>query len=285
MNIPETFRQESSHKSDLWFNDAPPGEANYFKHDFGDYELEGRVLYNEAREDPWVLSIHGARADFTKSDAVAFGLQQRGYSILGMNLSGHSKAGVLEPEQTTLGNNIHEAESFFGYLDGGRKKVVIAYSLGGTPAIKLLEKHAEEIEKLILFYPGIYAKDAYNKHFGAEFRDSITRPFSYYDNDTIDLLRSFSGDLLLVKGQYDGLDPEGYGKPAGGSAGEVVVGEHKYYSPIPKEVIDLVYGAVPEERRLFIEIPECGHSVVLWMRQHKEEAERLLNQMDNFLKQ
>lgn len=283
MKIPETY-VESNHHDDLWFSDNPPGQASYFERSLGNYILEGRILYNETHEEPWVLSIHGARADFTKSDAVAFGLQQRGYSILGMNMSGHSKAGVLKPEQTTLGNNVREAEAFYDCLNDSRKKVVIAYSLGGTPALKLLEQHANEIDKLILFYPGIYTKEAYDKHFGTEFRDAITEPFSYRNNDTIELLRSFKGDLLLVKGQYDGLDPEVYGKLTGGSAGEVEIDGQKYYSPIPKEVIDLVYDAVSEERRQLIEVPDCGHSVVLWMRDHKSEAAKLLDQIDIFLK-
>lgn len=267
-----------------YFQDAPPGRAAYFEHTLGEYALDGRILYNQANDDPWVLSIHGARADFTKSDAVTFGLQERGYSILGMNLSGHSQAGVLEPEQTTLGNNIAEAEAFFGYLADGRKKTIIAYSLGGTPALKLLESHADEIDKLVLFYPGIYDKTAYDKPFGQSFREVIRQPFSYRNNDTIQLLQAFKGRLLLVKGQYDGLDPEQYGKQAGGSAGEVIVDGTTYYSPIPAEVIDMVYDAVPVDKRQLIEIPQCGHSVVLWMREHTDEAKELLDSVDTFLK-
>ena len=284
MKVPETPYTESKYHRDLWFGDQPPGHAAYFEQPFGEYALEGRILYNKTGDQPWVLSIHGARADFTKSDAVAFGLQRRGYSLLGMNMSGHSKAGVLAPKQTTLGDNVREVEAFYPYLDEGHPKVVIAYSLGGTPALKLLANHADEIDKLILFYPGIYIKGAYDKHFGAEFREAITRPFSYRDNDTLDLLRAFKGKLLLIKGQYDGLDPEAYGKPAGGSAGEVVVDGQTYYSPIPKEVIDMVYGAVPEDRRELIEVPNCGHSVVLWMREHPPEAEQLLDRIDAFLR-
>lgn len=280
---PKTPYSESKQLQNLWFQEKPPGRSAYFEHSCGSYTLEGRILYNEQDEDPWVLSVHGARADFTKSDAVAFGLQGRGYSLLGFNMSGHSKAGTLEPEQTTLGDNVREAESFFHCLDSQRKKVVIAYSLGGTLALKLLERHSDEIDKLVLFYPGIYSRDAYDKHFGAEFRDTITKPFSYHDNDTINLLRAFKGDLMLVKGQYDGLDPQRYGKSAGGSAGEVEVNGAKYYSPIPREVIDMVYGAVPEERRQLVEVPDCGHSVVLWMRDHPTEAAQILNQIDAFL--
>lgn len=89
---------------------------------------------------------------------------------------------------------------------------------------------------------------------------------------------------MLVKGQYDGLDPVAYGKPAGGSAGQVEIDGQEYYSPIPKEVIDMVLDAVPIERRQYVEIPDCGHSVVLWMRENPQGASELLRQIDVFLK-
>ena len=283
MRHPKELYMSSKHQEDLFVKDVPK-DAAYFQHEFGGVcSLEGRILYNKAHDAPWVLSVHGARTDSTKSDAVNLGLQRLGYSVLGMNLSGHSAAGVLKPEETTLQNNIDEVETFFEYLDSGRKKIVFAFSLGGTPALKLLEKHADEIDKLVLFYPGIYAKDAYTKHFGHEFKAAITKPYSYRENDTIDLLKAFSGKLLLILGEYDGLDPVRYGKPAGGSAGDVIVDGVSYYSPIPKEVIDMVYEALPAGQKDKIIIPRCGHSVVMWMRDHPVQARELLDKIDLFL--
>jgi pimeloyl-ACP methyl ester carboxylesterase len=278
------FSSHSRHQPDLNFTDKAPGRAAYFELSFGDYSLEARVLYNQQGQEPWVLSVHGARSDYTKANAVSFGLQARGYSLLGMSMSGHSKAGVLAPEQTSLGQNVREVAAFFDDLDRTRKKVVIGYSLGGTPALKLLERHAADIDKLVLFYPALYSREAYDQPFGQAFRQAISQPYSYRQNDTIGLLRAFPGKLLLVKGQYDGLDPEAYGQPAGTAAGDIQVGNKEYYSPIPKEVIDMVYGAVAPERRQFIEIPDCGHSVVLWLRDHPAAAEQLLDQIDAFLK-
>lgn len=277
------FYHQSKYQTDLSFNDTPPGEAVYFEQLFDSYALEGRILYNNAHDEPWILSIHGARGDYTKADAVSFGLQQRGNSLLGMALSGHSIAGVLPPEQTTLGNNVREAAAFFEHLRADRPKTVIGYSLGGTPALKLLEQYADQIDKLVLFYPAIYSQTAYGKHFGSEFREVISQPFSYRNNDVIDLLRRFKGRLLLVKGQYDGLDPQQYGKPAGTSAGEIKVAGKTYYSPIPKEVIDMVYSAVPKDRRELVEIPDCDHSIILWLREHPAEAEVFLDRLTQFL--
>jgi pimeloyl-ACP methyl ester carboxylesterase len=283
MKTPKHVYKTSKHSDDLLFKDPTPAGTEYFEEDFDGYALEARIVYNKNHEKPWVISVHGALSDFTKSNAVTFGLQERGFSQLGMNMSGHSAAGVLEPEQTTLGNNVAEVAQFYEYLDDMRPVVVIASSLGGTPGLKLLEQHSDQISKLVLFYPGIYTKSAYDKHFGQEFRDAISQLFSYRDNDTIELLRTYKGELLLIKGEYDGLAPEDYGKPAGSSAGTVTVDGTEYYSPIPKEVIDTVYDAVSEDRRQMIEIPKCGHSVVLWMRDNPKQADILLDQIRDFL--
>lgn len=280
--LPSTY-STSQYQDKLQFN-QPITDAVYFEHPFDGYALEGRILYNAKHDRPWVLSIHGARADATKSDSVSLPLRDRGYSVLSFNLSGHSAAGVLSPAATTLGNNVREAKAFFEYLDPTRPKVIIGYSLGGTPALKTLAQHLNEVDKLILFYPGIYTAEAYDKHFGAEFRETISRPYSYRDNDTVEVLRAFKGTLLLVKGEYDGLDPVAYGKPAGTSAGEVEIDGQMYSSPIPKEVIDMVYEAMPTGRRQYIEIPQCGHSVVQWLREHPTEAPRFIDQVESFLK-
>lgn len=234
-------------------------------------------------EKPNILSIHGARADYTKADAVTLALHEQGHSILGFNMSGHNEASGILPEQTSLNQNVQEAKAFFNYLDSTSPKTVIAYSLGGTPALNLLRDHTNEIEKMVLFYPGIYTSQAYDKSFGEAFRQEISRPFSYRENDTINLLQKFKGRLLLIKGEFDGLDPEEYGKPPGSSAGKVLVDSKEYYSPIPKDVIDMVHQAVPQEKRELIEIPNCDHSVILWMRENPKQAEIFINKLNEFL--
>lgn len=271
-------------KSQGLYSTELPENAQYLTHDFGAYSSEARIVYNQDREEPWVISIHGAKGDYTKNDLFTLGLRQRGYSVLSMTLSGHSVASGVAPEDTSLGNNMREVETFFEYLDPKRKKIVIGYSMGGTSALNLLREHAEEIEKLILFYPGIYDAAGYDKHFGPEFRSVISKPYSYRNNDTVELLRSFPGKVLLVCGEYDGLDPVAYGKPAGGSAGEVVVDGLTYYSPIPKEVIDMIMDAAPEGRKQFIEVAGCDHSIAPRLREQPEKAKQLLDQMATFLR-
>ena len=128
MKIPESSYTSSKHHKKLLFDSDPPGNTVYFDHSFQDYDLEARILYNSDGAIPWIFSVHGARGDFSKADAVAFGLQKRGYSLLSMNMSGHSKAGVLHPEQTTLGDNVGERWMHFINILMINAKVVIAYS-------------------------------------------------------------------------------------------------------------------------------------------------------------
>jgi dienelactone hydrolase len=271
-------------KSRGLYSSELPEDAQYLTHDFDVYSSEARIVYNQTHEEPWVISIHGAKGDYTKNDLFTLGLRKRGYSVLSMTLSGHSAASGVAPEETSLGNNMREAETFFKYLNPARKKIVIGYSMGGTSALNLLRGHADEIEKLILFYPGIYDVAGYDKHFGAEFRSVISQPYSYRNNDTIELLRSFPGKVLLICGEYDGLNPVAYGKPAGGSAGEIEINGLAYYSPIPKEVIDMIMDAAPEGRKQFIEVAGCDHSIAPRLREQPEKTEQLLNQIDSFLR-
>lgn len=275
--------ETSRNLADLHFKDVPPGKAAYFEKDFGEYALEGRILYNAEKEEPWLISIHGARGDFTKTNVISFELQRRGLSLLGMNLSGHSQASGVAPGQTSLANNIKEAEAFFSNLNPSRKKVVIGYSMGATSALSLLRNHAQEIEKLILFYPAVYDAGAYSKPFGEAFKSAINKPFSYRNNDTLELLRTFSGKVMLIMGEFDGLDPQLYGKPAGSSVGTLELNGRAIYSPIPKEVVDTILNVVPEHNMTYVVVPDCDHSIAPRLVEDQSMKNRLLGQMQQFL--
>lgn len=259
------------------------GEDSYFENNFGSYSLRGRILYNTEHDQPWVLSVHGARSDYAKSDTVTAGVRDRGYSVLGFNMSGHNPGSNIALEQTTLGNNIRETEAFYSYLDKRRKKAIIAYSLGATPALKILDSHLDEVDRIVLFGPAVYSVHAYDKTFGEEFRKTTSKPFSYRGNDVIAKLEAFPGKLLLIKGEYDGLAPLAYGKPPGTSAGKVEIGGNVYYSPIPQEVIEMILSAITPERREMIVIPGSDHSVVPWITAHPTEGASILDRIAVFL--
>jgi pimeloyl-ACP methyl ester carboxylesterase len=262
-------------------------DAAYVSHEFTHggkaYKLEGRILYNARHDKPHVLLIHGARSDYSKANTLSIGLQAHGISVLGMTMSGHSAASPLDNQETSLGNNIREAEKFFEDLDPNQPAIVMGFSLGGTPALKLLEKYSGRIGKIVLFYPGIYDKAPYDKPYGPAFRETISQSYSYKNNDTLALLSTFPGKVMLVHGEYDGLDPVEYGKPLGGSAGEVEIDGIKRYSPIPKEVMEMIADAVPARRFTHIVAPGVDHAMMLWMRKNPEAAQPLIAQIAQFI--
>ena len=266
------------------FPDCPPGKTRYFQHDFGHYALEARILFNRQEEWPSVFSIHGARSDYTSTNVLTFGLQQNDISTLSVNLSGHNASSPLALNNTSLQNNIAEASAFFDYLDCASPITVIAHSLGGAVALNLLKRHAAKIGKLILFCPAVYSKHAYDQSYGDDFRAAIRSPYSYRDNDTIELLEQFAGNMLLIYGQFDGLDPLAYGRPAGTSAGAIVIGNTPCYSPIPKEVVCMLADAVPDERMSLLTIPGCDHALMTWMRADQGRAGQVVERVTAFVK-
>lgn len=279
---PPQLADQPDQPDKLMSPEQPPGRAQYFQHRFGNYDLEARVTYNRDGDWPSVLSLHGARGDYTRANPVTFGLQRLGISVLAPNLSGHNPASPIRLDQTSLGQNIQEAHNFYDYLDRSQPRAVISYSMAGTATLEILRSHPGEIDRLILFYPALYSKRSYFEPFGDEFRSAISRPYSYLDNDLVDSLADFDGRILIIKGEYDGSDSP----DPGHSAGEVAVGGRTYYSPIPKEVFELLMSPdkLDRARRQLIEIPGCGHSVTTQMTSRAEFAQPLVERIGAFLR-
>ena len=266
----------------LIFPEQPPGPAEYFSHQFDDYSLEARITYDQDGNWPSVLSIHGARSDYSKNNNVTFGLQQRGISILAPALSGHNEISPIRLSQTSLAQNIEESKVFYSYLQPEEPRAVIGYSMGATSVLEILKEHLGEIDRIVLFYPAVYPRTAYDQPFGASFRDIIRKPFAYFENDLLNSLVDFQGKLLLIKGEYDGLEA----RQPGVSAGEVEINGQTYYSPIPKDIMDLFSSpeTFPCSEHQCIEVPQCGHSVALWIGENPQGGRQLLDILSNFLK-
>ena len=154
--------ENSSSVEKLIFQEQPPGPAEYFRHQFDGYSLEARITCDQGGNWPSVLSIHGARSDYTKNNNVTFGLQERGISVLAPALSGHNEISPIRLSQTSLARNIEESKTFYGYLQAERPKAVIGYSMGATSALEILKEHLGEIDRIVLFYPAVYPRTAYD---------------------------------------------------------------------------------------------------------------------------
>jgi pimeloyl-ACP methyl ester carboxylesterase len=264
------------------YHELMPGKAGYFRESFENYDLEGRVLFAKDEHWPQILFIHGARSDYTEMNALLTAMQQQGVSTLSFNMSGHNRCSSVSVYQTSLQQNLQEAESFYRHLQADMPHTVMGHSLGGALAVKLAVRFPEKINRLVLFCPAVYADAAYPVHFGRDFTQAISSPFSFLNSEIFAYLKKFTGKLVLIMGEYDGLPSKNFDKPAGVSAGEIDIGGQKKYSPIPFEVVEQIKTAITKERFLSLLIPDCDHDIAGWLRQNPENCNELVKKILSF---
>jgi pimeloyl-ACP methyl ester carboxylesterase len=268
----------------LQFDEAPPGPEFFFSQNFAGYQLEARVLSGSDGEVsmPKVLAIHGARSDYSRLNAILHPLQALGVASLSVNLSGHNPCADIALEKTSLTHNLQEALQFAGHL-GGELNTVIGHSLGGAVALKVAQAHRASVRRIVLFCPALYAEAAWQQPFGPPFKSAISLPYSFLDSPSLDFLRTFEGEVLLVIGEYDGLRATAFGGIAGTSAGTQQLGARMINSAIPHEVIEAIEKSLAPHQLKKIVLPDCDHAVSTWLRENPLRAAELANEITQFI--
>jgi hypothetical protein len=242
---------------------------------FGGYQLDGRFLYGPCGETCRMLAIHGARSNHAELAPLLLPLQKLGIGSLGFDLSGHTKSSPLKINQTSLAQNLFEARQFAKHFSSPLG-AVFGHSLGGALAMKVAESFEDAVQTLILSCPALYPEAGYAVEcYGSKFTEVISKLFGFMDSLSLQFLRRFKGDVILIVGEYDGLRAEHYGGTPGRSAGIVELEKHRsVYSPIPAEVFEAVQNAAGS-RLTKIQLDECDHKVFSHLAQHQAVADTL----------
>lgn len=287
MNRVPTFTKVSRVQS-KWL-EVPQVPARYFSEGFKGYQLEGRILPIASKENEWpqTLVIHGARSDYTELDGILYPLQFLGISSLSFNLSGHNTTTDVQLESTSLANNLQECLRFAAHL-GAKLQTIIGHSMGGALALKVAETYRSSVKKIVLLCPAMYSDIAYDKPFGASFRDIITTPFNFLNSSLLKFLREFDGELILIMGEYDGLRAIEFGGKEGTAAGIVKLSNGQIEarlvnSVIPFEVIDSIEKYISSLRLKKIILPGCDHAVSAWLRANPVWAWNLASEITEFV--
>ncbi|HFX6175397.1 TPA: YqiA/YcfP family alpha/beta fold hydrolase [Acinetobacter baumannii] len=157
-------------------NDSTENENSFFfLHDFGTYELEAKFNYCDGFPQKIALLIHGGNSDLSSLSPLENLLRSKNIGTLSFNLSGLNN--TIETK-SSLSQNINESMVFYSLLK--KVDIVIGYSLGGYIAINLAKKF--QIDRLILLCPAIYSDQAVKKMYGTEFKDEISKPYSFYSS-------------------------------------------------------------------------------------------------------
>ncbi len=167
--------------------------------------LTGEQLGN----NPQILALHGAGlANKDRARPLIERIaKETGQGAFLFDFSGHGKStGKLI--NSSLSKRTDEARGAIEFLDKGKKVTLIGFSMGGHIALELLKKY-DKIETVILFYPGIYAEDAYSIQFNEQFSEVIRRPESWRTASVLNNLQSFEGNLLIIWGDNDHVIPRG----------------------------------------------------------------------------
>lgn len=268
----------------LQFDEAPTGPEFFFAQSFAGYQLEGRLLAGAVGKTPVpkVLAIHGARSDYSRLNAILYPLQTLGIASLSFNLSGHNSCSDIAAENTSLAHNLQESLQFADHL-GAELGTVIGHSLGGALALKVAQAHRATVRRIVLFCPALYAETAWQQPFGPPFKRAISVPYGFLDSPSLDFLRTFKGQVLLVIGEYDGLQSTAFGGIAGTSAGTQQMGARVINSAIPYEVIEAIEKSLAPHQLKKIVLPGCDHAVSTWLRENPPRAADLANEIARFV--
>ncbi|EJB8497421.1 alpha/beta hydrolase [Acinetobacter baumannii] len=206
-------------------NSSKNDNSCFFVHNFGTYELEAKLNYCEGSPQKTALLIHGGNSDLSSLNPLENLLREKNIATLSFNLSGLNNTSTTE---SSLSQNINESIVFYNYLK--KVDIVIGYSLGGYIAINLAKKF--QIDRLILLCPAIYSDLAVNKIYGEEFKNEISKPYSFYSTSTWNFLMNYKRQVLIIYGELDGKKTNN-----GRSKGFYEVNGITKYSPIPYEIV------------------------------------------------
>ncbi|AXO90127.1 alpha/beta hydrolase [Pseudomonas parafulva] len=275
------FVTRTEHRSRWQYDEPAPGREGFIDEIFDGYHQQARLLLPEVERAPAMFVVGGARSDFTRLNPLLYRLQRQGIGSLTGNLSGHSQASEPGAAAPSLAVNLIEAQRFMAHLGEGCTTLV-GHSLGASIALKLAAQRPQ-IDKLVLICPAVYPDAAHGAPFGPAFSAAIRTPWAFLDCDSYAFLRQFSGRVLLVIGEYDGLNSKTHGQGAGTSAGTRLLRGVPRYSPIPEEVTHALLRSVPAPHVQCLLLTDCDHGIAAHLRDAPQVADQVAETVAEFI--
>ncbi|MDR6711834.1 pimeloyl-ACP methyl ester carboxylesterase [Pseudomonas hunanensis] len=265
-----------------WQYDEPaPGDERFFTEAFDGYQQQARLLLADSPRAPAAFVVGGARSDFTRLNPLLYRLQEQGIGSLTGNLSGHSLASEPGAVAPTLATNLEEALRFHRHI-AEHCQTLVGHSLGAAVALKMAAQ-LPAVRKLVLICPAVYPDAAHHAPFGPAFSAAIRQPYAFLECDSYAFLRGFRGKVLLVIGEYDGLNSQRFGQGPGTSAGTRTLAGVSRYSPIPEEVTHALLRSVPAPDVQCLLLTDCDHGIAAHLREAPQVADQVAEVVAGFI--
>lgn len=203
-----------------------------------------------------VICLHGGgkrgRVGFNK---IRTALSSKGISSLAFDYKGHGETGG-ELSNTSLEDKVKQTIAVINSEKIKKPLTIIASSMGGYVAIKMTELY--DVKNLILIAPAIYSKEAYQVPFGSQFSLIIRKPFSWLNSDAWEILKKYSGNIIIYKAENDQI--------------------------IPEDVIKKIYDStVNAKKREIITIKKATHPLTDWFDEHSDDLDLAIETMSKLI--
>ena len=274
--------QKASPQRVKWqFDEPAPGKELFINEVFENYQQQARLLVPDIERAAPAFVLGGARSDFTRLNPLLYRLQTAGIGSLTGNLSGHSLASEPGATAPSLATNLDEAKRFHAHI-APRCRTLIGHSLGAAITLKLAAQ-LPQVDNIVLICPAVYPDDAHQAPFGPAFTAAINKPFGFLESDSYTFLNQFRGRVLMVIGEYDGLNSQRFGKGPGTSAGNLWIAGTERYSPIPEEVTLALMRAVSASRLQCLFLTDCDHGIAAHLRSTPTIADQVADAVATFI--
>lgn len=212
-------------------------------------------IYYEKSILPWVpcrtLILHGAwKSDITRTTALRECLYMRWIPTLALDFSWHGRSS--SNQISSIQKKISEAQEIgIKLLDSTERITIIWFSMSGEISLRLTQYF--DVEKLALFAPGIYHREAIDIHFWDWFSALIRTHESWKNHDLERILLNYSGSIYLLTPEHDEV--------------------------IPEWVNDEIMSVGKKVHKKRIIIPWAPHMIWKWMNENPERIDEILDQI------
>jgi len=168
-----------------------------------DEKLSALIYRIKPYQKPEILFLHGA-GESTKERLTYIAqpiAKEKKVPALLFDFSSHGDS-TGDRKKSTLEKRVVEAKKAMEYFDQKKKIKIIASSMGGYVAMRLIE--TGRIGSLVLFSPSVYSDESFSEPMdGIAFTNAIKVEQSWKNSIVYSNLEKYKGKLLLITGEKD----------------------------------------------------------------------------------
>ena len=168
--------------------------------DFQNYIIKGDKFKGHCN----TVVLHGAgNSSCGKFLRLRQKLNTKGLPSVSFDFIGHGTTGGKMSDMTLHLREKQALKVIMSHAENA--STLIGFSMSAYTAIGLTKRLP--IENLVLMVPGIYTSKAYNVNFGSEFSKIIRVKNSWYESDAFEILKEFTGNVLIIAAENDRVIP------------------------------------------------------------------------------